>query len=267
MDINKLKILRENFAWIERETADTAALCEGAINELVNSTSTDALPSPVEALELYRSLEQSQFNHKTFVKLCMELLNRDRLTEEDEDSFVPKSVEYLRSGVADKAFEHFAKRFERLAASYVSDFKTMCEDVYYDRADACILPIESSTDGMLASFRHLLIKYELKLSGICKVKQNDETTLTLALVTGSLIPLNGDIYELYFPSITGNDACDILSMISELSGDIIKINSSPCETDGLSDFHICAKLSQGGARALIYSFEALYPTHILLGNY
>lgn len=268
MDILNREVFESNFAWINNEKGDTFAISDAIIKDLADEIAKgDALPSPSDTLDLYLELAKENFDHINFVKLCLEITSSLKDTVFEENSFKPYSVCYLRSGVADKAFECFSNYFEGLSAYYSTDFKTMCEDVYYERADGCIMPLESSNDGILASFRHLLIKYELKISGICKVPQNDDAALTLAFVTGDLIPDNGDIFEFYFHSIHGTDTYHILSMTLALGGDIIRINSAPSENSDRCDYHICVKLPEDSKAALIYSFDALYPSYIILGNY
>ena len=86
------------------------------------------------------------------------------LSGESDPSTPRGKVSYLRSSFADSAFSRFSGILENPTVTYARDFNSVCEDVYYGRAGNCILPVENSSEGTLASFRNLILKYELKIA-------------------------------------------------------------------------------------------------------
>jgi len=91
-------------------------------------------------------------------------------------------ISYLRNYYADAAYTVFASVIDEPTVMYNSDFAGVCEDVYYGRAGCCILPVESSSDGRLASFRTLIRKYELKTALTCTVETGDSSSTKFALL-------------------------------------------------------------------------------------
>ena len=75
----------------------------------------------------------------------------------------------MRNSYTDTAYDIFSRQLKDPTVMYSTDFINVCEDVYYSRANLCILPIENSTDGNLVSFRNLINKYELKTVMTCSV--------------------------------------------------------------------------------------------------
>ena len=73
-----------------------------------------------------------------------------------------RRVAYLRNAYADRAFRRFCEQLGELSVVYCTDFESVCEEVYYGRADMCILPLDSSRDAKLIGFVRLVDKYELK---------------------------------------------------------------------------------------------------------
>lgn len=267
MDNKFAEIFSENFSWLKLEYARLDDLKRALLKEIAASMGSCEMPSPTELLDMYVSLAES-LSPSEFMRLCSAF--KDRLSPSEEFSTSPpspQSVIYLRSNVSDRAFDCFSSKFNGLGAHYGTDFKSICEDVYYDKYDACILPLESSSDGLLMSFRHLLVKYELYIVDTFTAKQNDGTVLTLALIAGSKHQGHGGTYELYFPGVDRSDIINITEIITSAGGSILRINSIRAEHGDDCDHHVCADIPADNANALLYCFGALYPSYIILGNY
>ena len=80
-------------------------------------------------------------------------------------------IAYFQNAYADAAFRIFSEVIDNLSAVYAPDFTAVCEEVYYGRADVCMLPLDSSRDAKLISFYRLIDKYDL-----CPVFSCDVTT-------------------------------------------------------------------------------------------
>ncbi len=102
------------------------------------------------------------------------------------DGASPK-IAYLRNSYADSAFRIFSEVIGNASVTYPGDFAAVCEEVYYGRADMCILPLDSSRDAKLISFSRLIDKYELKIILTCDVSSPDGSVTTrYALLRRSL---------------------------------------------------------------------------------
>ncbi len=89
-----------------------------------------------------------------------------------------KKVAYLRNAYADRAFRRFCEQLGELSVVYCTDFESVCEEVYYGRADMCILPLDSSRDAKLIGFVRLVDKYELKIILSCGITSPDQSVTT-----------------------------------------------------------------------------------------
>lgn len=78
-------------------------------------------------------------------------------------------IAYMRNAFSDTAYGVFSKWIKDASVTYPSSFAAVCEEVYYGRAGYCILPYESSEEGVLSGFRRLISKYELKPVLTCSV--------------------------------------------------------------------------------------------------
>lgn len=101
------------------------------------------------------------------------------------DGFVKKSeppkgaegkIAYFKGPAADTAFDIFAARINDPSILYGHDFASVCESVYYGKAQFCILPVSSSNDGLLPGFYATAEKYELTGVDECSVTYADNET-------------------------------------------------------------------------------------------
>ena len=114
---------------------------------------------------------------------------------EEAHSPTENRISYLRNYYADMAYASFAQVLAEPTVTYSQDFAGVCEDVYYGRAGCCILPVENTTDGCLASFRALIRKYELKTVLTCSVDTGDTAMTRFALLKKNMeeLPCPGDL--------------------------------------------------------------------------
>ena len=73
----------------------------------------------------------------------------------------PSRVAYFRNAYSDLAFRRFSAELFEPTVSYHDSFGAVCEEVYNDRCDLAILPVESSHDGKLTAMEKLIAKYVL----------------------------------------------------------------------------------------------------------
>jgi len=160
-------------------------------------------------------------------------------TSEIGSESIENRVCYLRNYYADRAYTVFAKALSEPKVMYSSDFNGVCEDVYYNRAKYCILPVENSIDGILSGFRTLINKYELNIALTCDIDSSSEedsfTKFALlrrgignpAGLTGSTQIINRR-FEFIITFENGSAAlCDILDAALTFGLKLEKINSLP----------------------------------------
>ncbi len=87
-------------------------------------------------------------------------------------------IAYFKNAYADAAFRVFSSVLSEPTVSYAGDFSAACEEVYYGRADMCILPVDSSRDAKLVGFYRLIDKYELHIVLACDIPSADGSVTT-----------------------------------------------------------------------------------------
>lgn len=109
-----------------------------------------------------------------------------------------ETVSYLRSSYADTAYRVFTEDMVDPKVLYGHEFAEACENVYYGRCAYAILPLENSTDGRLAGFRGLIMKYGLKIASVCRVQASEDEGSTLFALLKRTIDIPADGGEHYF---------------------------------------------------------------------
>ncbi len=265
---NNSSVFSDNLRWLKKEDDANRALerlfSDNLAEDFLQSNDTF---SPVDCFEYYLSFCKGELSAKGYLDFCRGVISRHTvLTEDNQIAEEIKTVSYLKSGVSDKAFDIFSKKFGGLAVSYGNDFRSVCEDVYYDRTDSAILPFESSSEGLLMSFRHLTLKYELRCSAVCTVSQNDEESLTLALMTGREFRSDSPYYELYVPQVENEKIAFLISLVSESNGVVLRITTIPL-SDKLSEVHLKVTIPKSDLSAFKYAVDGIYPANMLIGHF
>ena len=106
-------------------------------------------------------------------------------------------IAYMRNSYSDAAYVVFSQGIKDASVLYPQSFAAVCEEVYYGRAGYCILPYESSEEGVLSGFRRLISKYELSPVLTCSVVTDTavQGTTRFALFTKNVMRL--DVKKLY----------------------------------------------------------------------
>ncbi len=90
-------------------------------------------------------------------------------------------VAFADSYVLKNAFSEFEKTVSGLSPSPVTSFTEALEDTSAGVSDYCILPVESSREGILTGMYSLIERYELFICGICEI-ENDGLVTKFALL-------------------------------------------------------------------------------------
>lgn len=259
-------VFKSNTEALERDFELHEAVSEGVYKQLaehLNKIYPDVTAS--QAYGLFLDATDGGGGIYGFAVLC-KYLNVSKPFEVDEKPEHISAV-YFRTPIADNAYTEFTSIFKSIGATYSSDFKSVCEDVYYDRADACILPLESSDDGLIMSFRNMLIKYELKILSVVKVPLGDDRYQTMALLTNGLYDADGNVCELFIPSMSPDEFSEICRSMKHFSAKILRITSVPSKTEGRYDHHVCLSLQSEAVPCLTFFTDAVCPANIFLGQY
>ena len=89
------------------------------------------------------------------------------------------SIAYQHNIYADEAFLHFSRVLPTAKAVYSDSFTAVCDQVFNGLCEYCILPLETSQDGKLVRFYHLIQRYELKIVLTCSVTTSDNRSTTV----------------------------------------------------------------------------------------
>jgi len=94
---------------------------------------------------------------------------------------------YMQNSYTDKAWRRFSEAVSDMTAEYFTSYPGVCEEVYNTRCRYCILPLSTSGDGQLVSFRKLIGKYDLKICLETEVELADESVMRFALLRRRLL--------------------------------------------------------------------------------
>ncbi len=162
------------------------------------------------------------------VFLCAEIgerlqQDRDRLLESffSDNEELPEDardrIAYQRNSYADSAYLIFAEQLTSPRVLYSHNFQTVCEEVYNQNCEYCILPLENSTEGPLNSFFRLIERFELKIAATCDIPTTDGSRTTkFALLRRNLSPLYATVsnqnrlFEFSLPSEDSLQPSDVL---------------------------------------------------------
>ena len=142
----------------------------------------------VERMVICDNISKRLFTDK---KLISNLLFPD-----DTDSVLSAASEriaYLKNSYTDSVYMQFAQLFSSPRAAYFESITDVCESVYNENCEYCILPIETSSDGKLTAFYEIILKYEFKISAVYDLSNSEDKKYTrYALLSKRL---NGSVYK------------------------------------------------------------------------
>lgn len=168
-------------------------------------------------------------------------------------------VSFAGSNMLSAAFSAFRDADSHLVASFVHSFTDACEDVAAGESEYCILPIESSREGILATVYSLIGRYELFIARVCSVESLETTTKFALLCRGrrDIMSCNGTQFVALRLSGQDASAWSRLYVGAEVLGvETVSTVSVPLGyTDGYA--HICT---------LSGSSEALFALLLFLGT-
>lgn len=271
-----LAVLSGNLRQIREAAAKLRTVTSGQLAELSALCKPGCLP-PKNSTTVFGdklcSSEFAEFCRRTLSGAASPALFADLLTdltpfaEENPGS----TTAYMRNLYSDRAFERFSAESERLSAQYFSSFSSVCEEVYYDRCQYCILPMQTTDDGTLSSFSRMMEKYELKIRKICDVPTQDgETTVRYALLRRGIVlqcPDSG-YFEASFILPEGMPIGRFLSACEATGAVIDRIRSMPLSyADDIVSLCVTFRITPENAAPLLYFLRTVLHSYIPEGLY
>lgn len=280
----------DNLKWIARDDALSSAIHVGVMHDIaiLLKNRQDIFPTPLDSLNFFNeqcgsssivtSDSSSVLSQKYFAIFCREIFdvyNANRLKKAYLSANKPLQtrrisgrVSCVKSFYEDAAFNEFSKYMDSYSPVYCSDFQSTCEDVYYDRSDFCILPLETSSTGLLWSFRKLIKKFELRIFAACGIESDEDETQIFSLVGNPPLTVQGNYMEISVPAESDNDLYGLFSSLEVLEAGIRRVSALPSTyRNDKYDYHICLNVSNCNTEVVKYYLDAIYPKHVLYGLY
>lgn len=180
---------------------------------------------------------------------------------------VCKKIVCFGTAVSKPAFDRFATVLEDAEISYVDDFRSACEDVYNRFADACILPIMSSEDGVMTSFLRLARQFELHAHHVCTVSVGEGRQTLVGLFGREMPPTDGAEYLDLFVSVRDGRLCDLLSGYDQLGAVCEIVTALPRAMFEEENYFVSLLVKDADAAALIAFSRLLVPSVFVGGLY
>lgn len=183
-------------------------------------------------------------------------------------------VALVRNRYNELAFSCFSKVITRPKEVFSASFAAACEDVYDNRSEFCILPIENSQSGRLFGFYSMLDRYELRICAVCEPEADDnaEGNAKYALVGRAIpdrVPKNSRwCFEFSVISDSGSALSDISGVAYIFGARLIKIDSLPVEYDsGLQKYYFTFSLPETNISAFDLFLTEEYARYTTVGLY
>ena len=274
-------ILSQNINWIYNQNNSNKIILSGILNDISKFIlkKYGDFPPPEDCLKLFSEifdLAGTAFSCYDFALLCREMFSisgsdsaffQSTSPRMSEQSFIG-AVSYIKNDYYDNAYAAFSKESGSLTQRYDTDFQSACESVYYGKAKYSILPIESSSDGFLISFRKMMDKYDLSIMSACNVLTVDDKIFTLALVGNETEASGGNLWEISVFFESEPELSDFLRSAELFGSYIRRINCIPSShSQGSYVYHICLDISNSYINALEYFIRARFPQYSSYGRY
>ena len=255
----------------------------GMVNELLDVLVAESTAESAEEVygELLTALPASTCEDRA--RLCMKLYASSRFGTQMRKScffgenIAPGShgkVSLVRNSYNERAFSHFSAIIRRPKEVIAPSFDAACEEVYDNRSEFCILPIENAQSGRLFGFYSMLDRYELKICAVCEPDSDDngDGGVKYALV-GRSVPDRISksarwSFEFSVISDSGSDFSDISRVSAVFGARLMKIDSLPVEYDGgLQKYYFTFGLPEASIPAFDLFLSEEYSRYTAVGMY
>ncbi len=184
---------------------------------------------------------------------------------DEPDAAEGETVSYVRSSYADTAYLAFAAAMSGPKVLYGHEFAEVCENVYYNRCAYCLLPVENSSDGRLAGFRGLILKYGLKIVAVCRVKDavTEGHTLFALLKKSLVLPDGGGVRFFEFQA----QALDLFSLLASAEACGMRLRGIASTAGRPDRYDLVMQIDERGFCGFLSLLHLEYPDFVPLGIY
>ncbi|MGM9634724.1 MAG: hypothetical protein ACI3YE_01075 [Candidatus Avispirillum sp.] len=261
------EVFKKNFAIADEYGATARAILSAQLEEFVlHLSKSGEMLTPAEVSEAYAKVFGTGLISNEFLDICRRLYSISAL-----------EIQRSGAGITDDSVAFTDNVFSSAAAEklcpdavkeHFSDFRSVCEAVFYEKCDCCILPVYGTDDGFFPTFFKLIKAYELKICRVCTVeKPSSDAEIRYALLTRSICFDNAEHFVFSFAD-TGERLAGLLAVLGGAGCTPAFIYSFPdvYNTD-MTEYTVCLRLSGLDARCLTFFLEAALPAHTVVGIY
>lgn len=164
-------------------------------------------------------------------------------------------VAYVPNSYTEQAFGTLCACIPSCRASHHNHFDDVCQEVYNGHCQYGILPVSSSSDGMLAGIYRMITGYRLKICAVCRVSGAQNTHTLFALIERYPTPPQKPhdcCMEFLFTPANTHDTTDLLCITALLGHHVLSTGSYNTEEGETFRFRLAIRK------------EAFYPYLIYL---
>ncbi|MBR4959341.1 MAG: hypothetical protein IKY52_00415 [Clostridia bacterium] len=306
--MNEYEIFRENLAYADRmhrqiagiREAQYAQIADRAMHAWRGETDTDRIASLYLTGDPFTTPEDLSLFHTNlcspdFARFCAHFRKdasaenlfsaeknsmMDTLPDGEDGFWDGEELEaeeyartaYMQNSYTDRAWRQFSEAVPDMTAEYFSSYPAVCEEVYNGRCRYCILPLYTSTDGQLISFRKLLGKYDLKIAMETEVELADESLMRFALLCRRLPGHRKEASPRYMDlSVVlpeNGSAGNLIASCEALGAAVSAVYTIPLEyADSTAEFCLEMYVSDADLAGLAVFLEASQLRYTVVGLY
>ena len=230
--VNAEELFSANLAFIRQKEDALRRLARIQMEEAVRAAlpRLSSPPTPDETAELFASVGGDDF--AGFCAAVSRVCKPAPAAGNDGAPEESVRVAYLQNAFSDRAYQIFASSLAgggQAAAVYFPGFREVAEEVYSGRCSHAILPVASSEDGPVLSFRRLIGRYDLKITAAADIPLDDERTMRFALLRRRLPPppYTASWLELSVVPTDEMSAGDLLSACERFGAVLVSAGTHP----------------------------------------
>ena len=279
----ELKILCDNIRLLSQRIDLSDRQRKICLSQFSTRLLTEKHPSPEQ---LYQSFAEALPNRSCedlagfCVRMSQSAQHQGRLLErilsDAEEETSPGAhgrIAFVRNRYNEKAFSIFESLVVGARTEVFSSFTDVCEDVFDNRSEFCILPVENTGDGRLFGFYSMIDRYELKICASCTLEnEHAPDTVRYALVGKHLptrIPKAAPwMYECSVVSEHGDFPYDIFRIANIFSAKLLQVDSLAMQYDDRARrIYFTFQADQAKAAALDLYLSEEHPSFASIGLY
>ncbi len=228
--LSNLRMIRERdsrlceLSTLQVNELPAVSLSEGNISRIAKRIN-QILPSDADTLTVYDRISYLR---------SLASADRDALLSllfPDEPASLEIKIAYVPNTYSDAALEAMKPRLKNVSIRTCHSFSELWDEIDSGACNACIIPIENTTNGKLISFYTLIDRFEMKISLTYDIENEDGTQSTRFALLRRRIPLPQDtsdcLFEFSFSSSEDISLCELLRAAELCCLTLYRIDSLP----------------------------------------